>query len=109
MGNRNRAFYRVVAADGRTATSGRTVEELGWYDPRKDGVNFKLDLPRVNYWADNGALLSCTVKNLIKRAEKLPVSEPAPAAAVADAKAATEAPGSVASAVAGDAAESGTA
>jgi ribosomal protein S16 len=83
------------------------VEELGWYDPRKDGVNFKLDLPRVTYWADNGALLSATVKNLVKRAEKLPVAEPAPA--VAEGAAAAEAPGSSASAEAGDAAESGTA
>lgn len=81
MGNRNRAFYRVVAADGRAATSGRTVEELGWYDPRKDGLNFKLDLPRVNYWEAHGAQLSSTVKNLVKRARNLPVEESAPAEA----------------------------
>lgn len=81
MGNRNRAFYRVVAADGRTSTNGRFVENLGWYNPLVDGVNFKLDLARVDYWLGNGAIFSSTVKNLVKRARALPPEE---AAAPAD-------------------------
>lgn len=102
MGNRNRAFFRVVAADGRTATTSRAVEELGWYDPRVDGVNFKLDLSRVDYWEENGAQFSSTVKNLVKRArslppteEEAPVAAPAaeePAAVDAEAPAEAEAP-----------------
>ncbi len=86
MGNKNRAFYRVVAADGRTATNGRFVENLGWYNPLVDGVNFKLDLARVDYWLGNGAIFSNTVNNLVKRARALPPEEaaaPAPEPEVA--------------------------
>jgi small subunit ribosomal protein S16 len=81
MGNRNRPFFRVVAADGRTSTTGRFVETLGWYDPNLDGVNFKLKEDRIDYWEQNGAEFSATVKNLVKKARDLPpeaVAEPAP-------------------------------
>ena len=81
MGNRNRPFFRVVAADGRTSTTGRFVETLGWYDPNLDGVNFKLKQDRIDYWEQNGAEFSTTVKNLVKKARNLPpeaVAEPAP-------------------------------
>ena len=83
-GNRNRAFFRVVAADPRNATSGRIVENLGWYDPRKDGVNFKIDVDRVDYWIGNGALVSPSVKSLVKKARKLPVEMKAAPAEVQD-------------------------
>lgn len=86
MGNRNRSFYRVVAADGRTATTGRFIENLGWYDPNRTGVNFKLKQDRIDYWEQNGAELSATVKNLVKRARSLPPeAAPAPQAVAAPA------------------------
>ena len=94
MGNRNRPFFRVVAADGRTATTGRFVETLGWYDPNLEGVNFKLKQDRIDYWEQNGAEFSATVKNLVKKARNLPAEEvPAPAAEepVAEAPAEAEA------------------
>ena len=87
MGNRNRPFFRVVAADGRTATTGRFVETLGWYDPKLDGVNFKLKQDRIDYWEQNGAEFSATVKNLVKKARNLPpeaVAAPAPDAPIAE-------------------------
>jgi len=81
MGSRNKPFYRVVAADARASTVGRFKETLGWYDPEKDGVNFKLNLDRIDYWQGNGAQFSGTVSSLVKRARKLPVEDPASAPA----------------------------
>ena len=78
-GNRNRSFYRVVAADPRKATSGRIVESLGWYDPNRGGVNFKLKIDRIDYWLGNGAIVTPTVKNLVSQARLLP-PEPEPVA-----------------------------
>jgi len=72
MGNRNNPFFRVVAADSRTSTTGRFIEALGWYDPKRDGINFKLNRERIEYWAQNGAKLSSTVKNLVEKDRKLP-------------------------------------
>jgi small subunit ribosomal protein S16 len=78
MGNRNRSFYRVVVADSRTPTDGRTIESLGWYDPRMEGVNFKLNMERVAYWQSNGAVFSNTVNSLVKQARSLPPEAMAP-------------------------------
>ena len=68
-GGRKVPFFRIVAADERFATTGRFLENLGWYDPQKKGVNFALDLDRVRYWKDRGAHLSDTVRSLVKRAK----------------------------------------
>lgn len=86
MGNRNNAFYRVVAADSRTPTDGKFIERLGWYNPNLAGINFSLDLDRVDYWKQNGAQFTGTVKSLVKKARAVP-AEPA-----AEAKAAAPAP-----------------
>jgi small subunit ribosomal protein S16 len=68
MGSTNKPFYRVVAADERAATSGRFLETLGWYDPKKAGENFQLDISRVDYWKGAGARMSETVRSLAKKA-----------------------------------------
>lgn len=93
MGNRNRSFYRIVVADSRTSTNGRTIENLGWYNPQQDGINFKLDLERVAYWQQNGAQFSNTVNSLVKQARSLPpeaMAPPAPAESPAAEPAAAE-------------------
>lgn len=81
MGNRNNPFYRVVAADARTATDGRFIENLGWYDPERDGTNFDLKVARVEYWKAQGAELSDTVSSLLKKAKAAPQPAPEPAPA----------------------------
>ncbi len=64
--NRDNCF-RVVATDTRNPRDGRFIEILGWYDPKKQGVNFGLKLDRIEYWKQNGAELSETVRSLVKR------------------------------------------
>ncbi len=68
MGSRNRPFYRVVVSDSRRVPTGRAVEEVGFYDPRKDPAEIKVDSERVKYWVDNGAQMSDSVRKLVKRA-----------------------------------------
>lgn len=65
-GSNKQPFYRIVAADPRGATAGKTLEILGWYDPRKKHNDLKIDLARVEYWKGVGARLSDTVRTLIK-------------------------------------------
>lgn len=59
--------FRVVATDTRNPRDGRFIEILGWYDPKKKGVNFGLKLDRIEHWARNGAVISETVRSLLKR------------------------------------------
>jgi small subunit ribosomal protein S16 len=59
--------YRVVATDTRFPRDGKNLEVVGWYDPKKKGMNFQLKMDRVEYWVSKGALVSDTVKSLIKK------------------------------------------
>jgi len=68
MGARNNPFYRLVVADSRFAATGRYLEVLGWYDPKKAEKNFSVKLDRVEYWQGVGAQMSSTAKSLIKKA-----------------------------------------
>jgi len=67
IGSNKRPFFRIVAADERCATGGRFLEVLGWYDPKKKGRNFELDLARVDYWAGVGARCSDTVRSFVRK------------------------------------------
>lgn len=70
-GARNSASFRVVAADTRFPRDGRFLEVLGWYDPKQSGRNFELKLDRIEHWRGKGALLSDTVRTLVKRAKEV--------------------------------------
>jgi len=65
-GRKNRAFFRVVAADERAKSDGRIVENLGYYDPlaRDDAKRLVLNAERVQYWIGVGAQITDTVRSL---------------------------------------------
>jgi len=69
-GCNNNASYRVVAADERSPRDGKFLEILGWYLPKQQGENFKLDLERVSYWLSQGAQMSETVASMVRKAKK---------------------------------------
>lgn len=68
MGRKKKPHYRVVVADGQKPRDGRFVETLGYYKPLTQPARLVLDLERVDYWLDEGALPSHTVRNLISKA-----------------------------------------
>ena len=59
--------YRVVATDTRFPRDGKNLEVVGWYDPKKKGINFGLKIDRIDHWISKGALVSDTVKSLIRK------------------------------------------
>ena len=69
LGRRHRPFFRICAMDSRTPRDGRTLEELGTYDPMIADVDARavLNGERINYWLSVGALPSDKVKVLIKK------------------------------------------
>ena len=78
VGAKNTPVFRIVVADGRSPRDGKFIEEIGTYQPLKQGDNFKIDLDRVTYWISKGAQPSDTVASFIKKATK---AAPATAAA----------------------------
>ncbi len=73
-GANNDVSYRVVATDSRSPRDGRFIEVVGWYDPKKKGVNFQLKLDRIQHWVARGAIVSDTVASLIKKSPAAPVA-----------------------------------
>lgn len=67
-GTTKRPFYRLVVTDHRSPRGGRFLENIGTFDPRKDGFTVKAD--RLAYWRSVGALPSATVEKLLKQHAK---------------------------------------
>jgi small subunit ribosomal protein S16 len=76
VGAKNSPYFRIVVADSRSPRDGKFIEEIGSYQPLKQGDNFILKLDRAQYWVSKGAQPSDTVASFIKKAGKA-----APAAA----------------------------
>ena len=70
MGAKKAPFYRIVVADSRFPRDGRSIEEIGTYDPSAEGESrLSVDMERVKYWIANGAQPTDTVRGLIKKIE----------------------------------------
>ena len=69
MGRTHRPFFRICAMDQRSPRNGRTIEELGTYDPMCPETDARVTLKteRVDYWLSVGAQPSDKVKVLIKK------------------------------------------
>ena len=70
-GAKKRPFYRIVAADIESPRDGRFIETLGTYNPLKDPVEVTLDKERVDYWIQQGATPSDTVRSILKREDSV--------------------------------------
>ncbi len=68
-GTKKRPFYRVVVTDSRSPRGGKFLENIGTFDPAKDGV-FAVKQERLSYWTGKGARPSETVSRLLKKAGK---------------------------------------
>lgn len=68
MGNRHRAFFRIVVSDSRKVPTSSALEELGYYDPKKQPAVVKVDLDRYDSWVQQGAQASATVRKLVASA-----------------------------------------
>ena len=69
MGTNKRPVYRVVVSDRKKTPTAAVMEEVGFYSPRSEPVEFRVDRERIDYWVAHGAQLSPTVKSLLKQAK----------------------------------------
>ena len=70
QGTKDRPFYKIVAVDSRKRRDGRYLDQVGTYNPMEDGVNYTLDIDKVDAWISKGAQPSDTVRDIIKKARK---------------------------------------
>jgi small subunit ribosomal protein S16 len=67
MGAKRDPFYRIVVADARTPRDGKSIEELGYYDPSVDPAEVKIDEEKALKWLSVGAKPTNTARSLLKK------------------------------------------
>jgi len=68
QGSKNHPYYKVVVVDSRNRRDGGFIDQVGTYNPMAEGVNYTIDLAKVDKWISNGAQPSETVASMIKKA-----------------------------------------
>lgn len=67
MGKKKQPIYKIVAADVRSPRDGRFLEMVGLYNPLTKPHTVDLKEDRVQYWLNNGAQPTQTVKSLLRQ------------------------------------------
>jgi small subunit ribosomal protein S16 len=67
-GRKKTPTYRIVVADSQSPRDGRFIEIIGQYVPRQGNTALNLKTDRANYWLDQGAQPSDTVRSLLRKA-----------------------------------------
>jgi small subunit ribosomal protein S16 len=65
-GSKKNPVYRVVVADSRVQRDGRTIEEIGKYNPQHEPSLVDIDTDKARAWIAKGAQPTETVAKLLK-------------------------------------------
>lgn len=66
MGKKKQPTYRVVVADARMPRDGKYIESIGYYNPRVEPSDIRINGERAIYWLERGAQPTRQVQNLLK-------------------------------------------
>ena len=66
MGAKKLACFRIVVVDSKQPRDGRSIEEIGFYDPKKKETVLNIDKERAQHWLSVGAIPTETVRSLLK-------------------------------------------
>ena len=67
MGKKAVPFYRLVVVDSRWRRDGKSIADVGWYDPCKQPAQKSFKEEEIYKWLESGAQLSETVKSMLKK------------------------------------------
>ena len=66
-GAKKKPFYRIVVADSESPRDGKYLEAVGTYNPLRDPAEISVKQERVQYWLEQGAIPTDTVRSLLKK------------------------------------------
>lgn len=69
-GCKKRPYYHVVVTDSEKARNGRSIEQLGTYDPQKPMAEARLNRERLDHWLNLGAQPSERCAKIIREHAK---------------------------------------
>lgn len=67
FGSKKKPVYRIVVIDSRARRDGRPIQEIGFYDPRKNPMEIRIDKEAYDKWVGQGAEPSEVVARLAKQ------------------------------------------
>ena len=67
MGSKGRPFYRIVVANADSPRDGKTIDQIGYYDPMTDPSTIKLDVEKAALWVKRGAQPTDRVADILKK------------------------------------------
>jgi small subunit ribosomal protein S16 len=70
VGRKKQSSYRVVVMDSRSPRDGAYIDQVGFYNPKIEPAELRLDLDRVDAWLGKGAEMSDTVASLVRKVRK---------------------------------------
>ena len=66
-GKKKQASYRVVVTDINAKRDGRIVERIGYYNPRSEPTEYRINEDRALYWLSVGAQPTDAVRRLLDK------------------------------------------
>ena len=69
QGKRGQKSYRIVVTNSITWRDGKTIEDLGFYNPLTEPSTIKVDKEKYEQWIAKGAQPSNTVKVIMQHAK----------------------------------------
>jgi len=66
-GRKKRPFYQIVVAPSESPRDGRFIERIGTYNPLPAAAEVKFNTERLQYWLQQGAEPTDTVRSLIRK------------------------------------------
>nr|YP_009393417.1 ribosomal protein S16 [Symphyocladiella dendroidea]ARW61979.1 ribosomal protein S16 [Symphyocladiella dendroidea] len=64
LGRKKQPFYRIILIDSRKKRDGKSIEEIGFYNPLSK--HHQLNIIKINEKIKQGAQITKTVQNIIK-------------------------------------------
>lgn len=68
IGAKKRPSYRIVVSDSRNPRDGKSIEEIGFYDPTTSPATYKVQEDRAILWLGRGAIPTPTARSILNRA-----------------------------------------
>jgi len=70
IGSKKQPSYRIIVTDSENKNLSNHIEQIGFYNPRAEKDNIKVDLSKYDTWLQKGAKPTDTVASLIKEVRK---------------------------------------
>ncbi|MCX7944664.1 MAG: 30S ribosomal protein S16 [Deltaproteobacteria bacterium] len=71
IGSKKKPFYRIIVTNSENINLSNHIEQIGFYNPRAEEDNIRVDLEKFDSWIKKGAKPTDTVASLVRKVRKI--------------------------------------